>query len=128
LFPDNIDDQSPDIGGGEPVNSQDCAQIQQALSRLGLRIAVRNDVPNRVVRHLARNEQLVADPLRILVLGSRSKAGSDFGFIHRSDVPAYDVMPIVKVTGTLQGGAARCTISNGAMRPLAAMCPSRPFC
>ena len=34
----------------------------------------------------------------------------------------------VKVTGTLRQGAARCTISNGAVRPLAATCPSRPKC
>ena len=34
----------------------------------------------------------------------------------------------VKVTGTLRQGAARCMISNGAVRPLAATCPSRPFC
>jgi hypothetical protein len=82
LFPDNIDDQSPDVGGGEPVNRQDCTQIQQTLSRLGLRVAACNDVPKRVVGHLARNEQLVADPLRVLVLRRRRKAGTDFGFIH----------------------------------------------
>ena len=34
----------------------------------------------------------------------------------------------VEVTGTLLQGAARCTISNGAVRPLAATCPSRPTC
>ena len=34
----------------------------------------------------------------------------------------------VKVTGTLLQGAARCTMSNGAVRPLAATCPSRPTC
>ncbi|NNU42167.1 hypothetical protein [Ramlibacter montanisoli] len=34
----------------------------------------------------------------------------------------------VKVTGTLRQGAARCTISNGTVRPLAATCPSRPTC
>ena len=82
LFPDNIDDQSPDVGGGESVNRQDCAQIQQTLSRLGLRVAVCNDVPKRVVGHLARNEQLVSDPLRVLVLGRRGEPGTDFGFIH----------------------------------------------
>jgi hypothetical protein len=37
-------------------------------------------------------------------------------------------MPNVEVTGTLRQGTARCTISNGAVRPLAATCPSRPFC
>jgi hypothetical protein len=49
---------------------------------LGLRVAVCNDVPKRVARHLARNEQLVADPLRVLVLGRRGESGTDFGFIH----------------------------------------------
>jgi hypothetical protein len=34
----------------------------------------------------------------------------------------------VKVTGTLRQGAARCRISNGTVRPLAATCPSRPTC
>ena len=34
----------------------------------------------------------------------------------------------VEVTGTLRQGAARCRISNGAVRPLAATCPSRLFC
>ena len=34
----------------------------------------------------------------------------------------------VKVTGTLRQGAARCRISNGASRPLAATCPCRPTC
>jgi transposase len=32
------------------------------------------------------------------------------------------------LTGTLRQGAARCKISNGAVRPLAATCPSRPTC
>lgn len=82
LFSDNIDDQSPDVGGGEPVNRQDCAQIQQTLSRLGLRLAGCNNAPKRVIGHLARDEQLVADPLRVLVLGRRGEAGTDFGFIH----------------------------------------------
>ena len=34
----------------------------------------------------------------------------------------------VKVTGTLRQGAARCRISHGTVRPLAATCPSRPTC
>jgi len=34
----------------------------------------------------------------------------------------------VKVTGTLRQGTARCTIYNGAVRSLAAMCPRRPTC
>ena len=38
--------------------------------------------------------------------------------------PRYNV----KVTGTLRQGAARCTISNGTVRLLAATCPSRPTC
>lgn len=33
-----------------------------------------------------------------------------------------------KVTGTLRRGAARCRLSNGTSRRLAATCPSRPFC
>ena len=88
LFPDNIDDQSPDVGGSEPVNHQDCAQIQQTLRRLGLRVAVCNDAPKRVVGHLARNEQLVADALRVLVLGRRGEAGTGFSFIHGSNIPS----------------------------------------
>ena len=42
----------------------------------------------------------------------------------RNDCRRYNV----KVTGTLRQGAARCTISSGTVRPLAATCPSRPFC
>ena len=34
----------------------------------------------------------------------------------------------VKVTGTLRQGAARCRISNGVPRRVAATCPSRPTC
>jgi hypothetical protein len=42
--------------------------------------------------------------------------------------PGDTMRPNVEVTGTLRQGAARCTISNGAVRPLAATCPSRPTC
>lgn len=38
------------------------------------------------------------------------------------------VMPKAKVTGMLRQGAARCMLSDGTVRPLAAACPSRPIC
>jgi hypothetical protein len=82
LFPDDVDNEATNIQCDEAVNSQDLAQICQALRCLSARVSWRHDRTIGGLWHLACNEELISHAPRIPIVRCVGQACGGFSFVH----------------------------------------------
>ena len=85
LTPSNVDDKALDVRVFKAVDSQQGAQVLEALERLRTCVPSSHQLTIGVVRDLARDVQLIADAARILVTRRGGEARAPLKLVHGLD-------------------------------------------
>lgn len=85
MTPSNVDDKALDVRVFKAVDSQQGAQVLEALERLRTCVPSSHQLTIGVVRDLARDVQLIADAARILVTRRGGEARAPLKLVHGLD-------------------------------------------
>lgn len=84
MFPNDIDSHLMDVFEAEPVQHHDAEQVGQALTCLDRNVSDADKIAVSVARNLARQEQPIADDVRVAVVRCRRKPCIDLRLVHTS--------------------------------------------